>query len=182
MLCLNDFKPLTGGNNALTRTIYRLITLPILAAYQGGAQAFIPAYDLPLTVSFIVLLVLESVADQQQWDFHTKKRDAKKKGGVLKGDVRRGFLTQGLWKYSRHPNFLCEQLMWWNIYAFGLVGCAKTFHWTFTGPALLTILFQISTRLTEWISAEKYPEYKAYQKAVPMLIPTPFPRHSVVKE
>ncbi|KAF5392196.1 hypothetical protein D9757_001522 [Collybiopsis confluens] len=29
--------------------------------------------------------------------------------------ARRGFITSGLWKYSRHPNFVCEQTFWWLI-------------------------------------------------------------------
>jgi steroid 5-alpha reductase family enzyme len=30
-------------------------------------------------------------------------------------DAHRGFLTKGLWAYSRHPNFACEQTFWWLI-------------------------------------------------------------------
>ncbi|KAJ3732170.1 DUF1295-domain-containing protein [Lentinula guzmanii] len=32
-------------------------------------------------------------------------------------DARRGFITSGLWGYSRHPNFACEQTFWWLICA-----------------------------------------------------------------
>ncbi|KAJ3885632.1 hypothetical protein GG344DRAFT_58898 [Lentinula edodes] len=32
-------------------------------------------------------------------------------------DARRGFITSGLWRYSRHPNFACEQAFWWLICA-----------------------------------------------------------------
>lgn len=54
------------------------------------------------------------------------KKEAKEKGGTLTGDVKRGFLTSGLWRYSRHPNFFCEQVVWWTVYAYG---CASSGEW-----------------------------------------------------
>lgn len=33
-------------------------------------------------------------------------------------DRKRGFVTKGLWGWSRHPNFACEQLVWWLLYLF----------------------------------------------------------------
>ncbi|KAJ4480055.1 DUF1295-domain-containing protein [Lentinula aciculospora] len=32
-------------------------------------------------------------------------------------DARRGFITSGLWSFSRHPNFACEQTFWWLMCA-----------------------------------------------------------------
>ena len=46
-------------------------------------------------------------------------------------------------------------------------------NWTLAGPLLLTALFQGSTRLTEAISARKYPAYARYQASVSMLLPLP---------
>ena len=37
---------------------------------------------------------------------------------VAEGNLRRGFLTSGLWAWSRHPNFLCEQLNFWILSLF----------------------------------------------------------------
>ena len=101
------------------------------------------ATDIPVIFCFCIFVLGETVADQQQWNFHAKKRAAMKKvrrcfqnlcfvkaklvtyfyetlqGGQLSGDIKRGFLTEGLWRYSRHPNFFCEQLIWWTVYSFG---------------------------------------------------------------
>lgn len=41
------------------------------------------------------------------------------------------------------------------------------------GAVLLNLLFLGSTRLTEQISIEKYPQYLVYQKETNMLIPMP---------
>jgi steroid 5-alpha reductase family enzyme len=45
------------------------------------------------------------------------------------------------------------------------------YNWTFAGALGYLILFQASTWFTEKISAEKYPEYKVYQKRVGKFIP-----------
>ena len=41
------------------------------------------------------------------------------------------------------------------------------------GAALLTLLFQGSTRFTEELSCEKYRRYKDYQACTSMLVPLP---------
>lgn len=41
------------------------------------------------------------------------------------------------------------------------------------GAALLVLLFQCSTAFTESITAQKYPEYREYQKVTSMLAPLP---------
>ena len=38
----------------------------------------------------------------------------------LKDDYTRGFLTHGLFKYSRHPNFFAEQCIWCSYYVFAV--------------------------------------------------------------
>ncbi|KAH7873438.1 uncharacterized protein C8R40DRAFT_1161690 [Lentinula edodes] len=100
-------------------------------------------------------------------------------------DAHRGFLTSGLWRYSRHPNFACEQAFWWlicGIPAFaGLsevgMGSLPPFLPALIPflPALaLSLLFLSSTAYTEAISASKYPlPYSAYQSRVPMFGPIP---------
>ncbi|KAJ3901790.1 hypothetical protein F5879DRAFT_966909 [Lentinula edodes] len=117
-------------------------------------------------------------------------------------DAHRGFLTSGLWRYSRHPNFACEQAFWWlicGIPAFaglsesesasgGLGGLGEMKVRDGMGslptsltplipylPALaLSLLFLSSTAYTEAISASKYPlPYSAYQSRVPMFGPIP---------
>jgi steroid 5-alpha reductase family enzyme len=85
------------------------------------------------------------------------KKEAKEKGGTLTGDVKRGFLTSGLWRYSRHPNFFCEQMVWWTVYAYGCASTGEWVHWTMVGPVLYTLLFQGSTPFTEWSEKSRIP-------------------------
>ena len=78
-----------------------------------------------------------------------------------------GFCVDGLWKYSRHPNFVCEISLWWTLFFFS-VNCVGL-NWTGIGALLLHLLFFGSTALTEQISAKKYPKYAKYQKTTPRL-------------
>ncbi len=85
-------------------------------------------------------------------------------------------MTEGLWKYVRHPNFASEQAIWISFYFFGVASSGQWINLTLAGPLLLVLLFIGSSRLTESISSKKYPEYNAYQKEIPKFIPLKFNR------
>ena len=46
-------------------------------------------------------------------------------------------------------------------------------NWTAIGALLLLGLFQGSSRMSESIQANKYPDYAAYQRQVPRFVPRP---------
>ncbi|KAI8594577.1 hypothetical protein EDD21DRAFT_81689 [Dissophora ornata] len=91
------------------------ITAPVYTAWRASFIETTPLnwIDALATLSFIGGLTLETLADEQQWAFQEAKRKAIAKKEVLTGDFKRGFLTQGLFKYSRHPNFFGEMTIWW---------------------------------------------------------------------
>ena len=120
--------------------------------------------DIIATILFILSLLLESVADQQQWIFHQNKKQS-----LLKDKDQ--FYTDGLFKYSRHPNFFGELSLWWNVYLFSVASTGVCVNWTIYGAGFLTLLFQFSTNLTEEISKGKYPDYSEYQKSTSRIIP-----------
>jgi len=144
-----------------------LITLPAWAALRAGTRFGV--LDVAATILFLLLLVGETVADQQQWRFHEDKHARLARGEA----IAEPFLTRGLFRYSRHPNFFCEIAMWWCIYAFSVAAGAGVFNMTLVGPILLTLLFQGSTTMTERLSLEKYPSYAAYQRTTSRLVPLP---------
>jgi len=125
------------------------------------------AFDTVLVVLFVIFWLGELVADEQQWSFHRRKAELAKLGE----SVPYGFLRDGLFRYSRHPNFFCEMAMWWTVYGFAVAATGQWLHWTIAGPVLLTLLFQGSTRLTESLSAAKYPAYAGYQRTTSRLVP-----------
>ena len=149
-----------------------LISLPALMAWQHPAP--LTGWDIALAALFVAFLVGETVADQEQWDFHQAKKRA---GGTLEP----GFATTGLFRLSRHPNFFFEQAQWWVFYLIGAVAAVSAglgawgglINPTIIGPVLLTVLFIGSTIFTESISASKYPAYADYQRRTSMLVPLP---------
>jgi steroid 5-alpha reductase family enzyme len=145
-----------------------LIALPALVAWQHPVP--FTGWDAAFATLFVGFLLGETIADQQQWSFHRAKKAA---GGTLEP----GFVTTGLFAYSRHPNFFFEQAQWWTFYALGAVAVvADGGSWlngTVVGAALLTLLFIGSTLFTESITSSKYPAYAEYQRSTSMLVPLP---------
>ena len=143
-----------------------LITLPMNELLANPAP--FSGVDAALALLFLGLLTLETVADQQQWNFHQFKKAERAAGR----EVRPGFLTTGLFSVSRHPNFFAEQAQWWVVYLFVFANHGFG-GWSWLGAFILTGLFIGSTRFTEEITLSKYPDYAQYQKRVSMLVPMP---------
>lgn len=161
---------------------FQLFNLFFIVLYQNFLLVLIalPAYevlehprafglvDLVLAVLFALALAGETVADEQQWRFHLRKAAAARDGR----EVEPGFLTTGLFRFSRHPNYFFEQAQWWLVYCFGAYADRHLIAgWSLAGPVLLTILFIGSTRFTESLSATKYPGYARYQRTTSAQIP-----------
>lgn len=157
-------------------TLLVLITLPALVALDHPVPA--TGWDALFALLFLAMLAGETIADQQQWAFHRRKKAA---GGILEP----GFLTEGLFRFSRHPNFFFEQAQWWVFYALGATAAVVSgdgpiggaLNASIVGPLLLTALFIGSTVFTESITASKYPSYADYQRRTSMIVPWP-PRAS----
>jgi len=143
-----------------------LITLPGYVAWRARGTP-LGALDYLAAGAFLAFLFGETVADQQQWRFQRAKQ-AHQARGEAGGP---GFVTTGLFRFSRHPNFCCEMAMWWMIYLFAVAGSGRRLHWSMTGTVLLTLLFQGSTWFTERLTLAKYPAYDAYRRATPRFLP-----------
>lgn len=147
-----------------------LFTLPILTVVGTSGADTIGIWDVSLALLFISWVVIEFVADQQQYNFQTEKHRRMKSGEPL-GDYAHGFTRNGLWGIVRHPNYAMEQMIWLTFYGFSVVATGEWFNWSAAGALLLIILFKSSSDFSEDISANKYPEYKDYQRQVPRFIP-----------
>lgn len=125
--------------------------------------------------ALVSLVIFEWFADQQQWTYQTAKAHYKKTAKLTQGysadDLDRGFVTDGLWSWSRHPNFAAEQAVWIAFYQWSCVTTNTFFNWTGAGAAGYLALFAASTWFTEMITAEKYPDYREYQARVGKFLP-----------
>ncbi|WP_420634973.1 DUF1295 domain-containing protein [Candidatus Palauibacter sp.] len=148
-----------------------LIWLFASPVHQAGVWAETPLgwLDYVATVLLLVLLAGETLADEQMWAFQQDKKRRLAAGE----EVVQPFMTSGLYRYCRHPNYFCEIGMWAVFYLFAVGASGQWLHWTGLGFILLIALFIPSTRLTESISAAKYPAYRDYQARTLALVPRP---------
>jgi steroid 5-alpha reductase family enzyme len=145
-----------------------LMTLPALKSMNGRPLFWA---DVVLLGLFLAFVLMETVADQQQWDYHKRKKTLKEKGGDLPHRYEQGFLDSGLWKYMRHPNYTAEQAIWIVFYFFSVVATGRWINWSVMGSIILVLLFFGSSNLSESISSRKYSGYSEYQKRVPRFVP-----------
>lgn len=150
-----------------------LFTLPTLFAWT---ETPLGAVDYVLAVAVIGLVVIEFVADQQQYDFQTEKYRQIDEHGEATGLHALGFVCTGLWRYSRHPNYAAEQAVWIVVYGFSVAATGAWLNPSIIGPILLLILFVGSADFSEGLSAEKYPRYKRYVEMTPRFWPQPWRR------
>ena len=149
-----------------------LITLPALVSMNSSASfGWVDAIAAILMLGFIVY---ETVADEQQWKFQSKKWEminGGKKLEELPVPYNKGFNTTGLWSMSRHPNYMAEQAIWVSLYIFSIGAGVGIINWSMIGALLLIVLFVASSSLSEGISGDKYPEYGRYCKEVNKFLP-----------
>jgi len=106
-------------------------------------------------------LLMEAVADAQLRKFLS---DPANKGRVM---------NQGLWRYSRHPNYFGDSLIWWGIF---LVAAATPGGWiTIFSPLLMTyFLMRVSgVPMLEEALAERREGYRQYMQETSSFVPWP---------
>lgn len=145
-----------------------LITLPAVRSLNGSPLGWV---DYLLAALILGIVLIETVADQQQWNYHKEKGKAMAAGGDIPEKYRKGFVHTGLWGKVRHPNYAAEQALWIVFYFFSVSATGNWLNWSVIGAILLVLLFWGSSNFSESISLGKYPEYKEYKKKVPRFIP-----------
>ena len=156
--------------SAYQNVLIFLFTVPILTTLYSDAPVTLTNADYVLGLFYVLFVVIEFIADQQQYDFQTEKYRRINNNEPL-GEYCHGFVNKGLWAIVRHPNYAMEQLIWIIFYLFSVNATGEWINWSMGGCVLLIILFKGSSDFSEGISAEKYPEYKEYQKKVPRFLP-----------
>ncbi|MXY10997.1 MAG: DUF1295 domain-containing protein [Acidimicrobiaceae bacterium] len=102
----------------------------------------------------------EAVSDEQLRRF---KADPANRGQVM---------DRGLWRYSRHPNYFGDCVVWWGIY---LAAAAAGAWWTIAGPLVMTVLLlRVSgVALLERSIGKRRPGYAEYAARTSAFIPMP---------
>lgn len=91
-------------------------------------------------------------------------------------------LRSGLWRYSRHPNYLGEMLFWWSLWLFGLAADPAWARLAVVAPLAMSGMFLfVSIPLLEKRSLERRANYQQVIDETSMLIPLP-PRSARVRD
>jgi steroid 5-alpha reductase family enzyme len=114
---------------------------------------------------FFVGFVIESVADYQKLEHKLSEQ--------------KGFMRDGVWKYSRHPNYFGEILIWWSLWG-ATLPTTLSHPWAIISPIFVTfLLLKVSgIPLAEQNSKMKYGDdsaYKHYVNSTNIVVPW-FPR------
>ena len=82
-------------------------------------------------------------------------------------------MSQGLWRYTRHPNYFGECLIWWGFY--GMAVDSASWWWTMISPLLMSfLLIRVSgVRLLEGSLQNRVAGYEEYINSTSSFIPCP---------
>ena len=136
-----------------TLVVYGCV-LPAVYAIREALSANIPSI-ICLCVS-LGAAVMQGIADIQMHKYRKNRNGA--------------FIRIGLWKYSRHPNYLGEILMWWGV-GLSVIFASPSTWYLAAGAVANTILFlAVSIPMADGRQSRKagFAEYKAETR---MLLP-----------
>ncbi len=133
-----------------------LCMLP-LAFVFNKENGFSPLIIIGFVIS-ISAFILQMISDLEMHSFRKKQTHT--------------LINVGLWKYSRHPNYLGEILMWWGIY-FMMLAVMPNYFYLFIGALINTLMFLfISIPMAEKRQSSKE-GFDLYKKNTHMLLPIP---------
>ena len=148
--------------------IHLFPTLIVFAGLAAAFPAFLNSGHEPGWIDLLALGIglmgvwFEWQADRQLRAF---VRSDKKSGAILRS---------GLWRYSRHPNYLGEILIWWSLFLFGLSADPAWAAWAIGAPLSMTAMFLFaSIPMLEKRSLERRPGYQRVIDETSILIPLP---------
>lgn len=150
---LYPFVNLAGIHMFPTLVVF-LCVLPAISVMEEN-PAFRPLCLTGTAIS-VCAFVLQLVSDTQMHRYRKERKTP--------------FMEEGLWKYSRHPNYLGEILMWWGVALYSVV--LLGFRWyLILGAVVNNIMFLvISIPMADKRQSEK-PGYSEYRKGKHSLLP-----------
>jgi steroid 5-alpha reductase family enzyme len=137
-----------------------MVSLPLQIGAARGATAPFGILDAAGLLLFGIGLAFEAVGDAQLARFLADPANA---GRVMQA---------GLWRYTRHPNYFGDALVWWGL---GLVAMSAGPAWLLAGPALMTfLLLRVSgVALLERDIGARRPGYADYVARTSAFFPWP---------
>jgi len=160
-------KPLRFARFWLLQAIsVAVIMLPVSYLLgRDGAPGFGP-WAIAGAAIWLVGLAIEAVSDAQKSAFKGTEKN------------RGRFISSGLWRYSRHPNYFGEMLVWWGLFVYAVPFLDGAAFVVAVGPAFLTLLLLFVSGIPplEKSAEAKYgadQAYREYKRRTSILVPLP---------
>ena len=142
------------GIHAVPTLVVWGCTLPaVFAIREGLSLSVLSAVFLAFSLG---AALLQGTADVQMHKYR-KHRDG-------------AFCRRGLWKYSRHPNYLGEILMWWGVGLSVVAACPAAWGYLSGALANTALFFFVSIPLADGRQSRKE-GFAEYKKQTRMLLP-----------
>jgi steroid 5-alpha reductase family enzyme len=138
-----------------------IVSLPIqLVQVPGATAAPLGRLDLLGFLLWGTGVAFEAIGD---WQLARFRADPANRGRVC---------DEGLWAWTRHPNYFGDALMWWGLYCFAAAAGAT---WTAVGPVVMTVLLlEVSgVALLERSLRSSRPGYADYVARTSAFLPLP---------
>lgn len=137
------------------------VAAPLLQALHAPRPEALTGIDALGISIFAIGLVFESVGD---WQLARFKSDPSNRGKVL---------DRGLWRYTRHPNYFGDAMVWWGFFLLALATPGG--WWTIYGPIVMTVLLMkvSGVALLEQTLRESKPQYREYVYRTSAFFPWP---------
>ena len=135
-----------------------IVSLPLQMAI-GQPDRWLPLLAVLGSLVWGGGLFFESIGD---WQLSRFRGDPTNQGQVL---------DYGLWRYTRHPNYFGDFLVWWGLFLVAM--SQSTAWWTVIGPALMSFfLMKVSgVPLLEKSLRKTKPEYASYVRKTNAFFP-----------
>ncbi len=134
-----------------------VVSLPLMAA--GASDGSLGPLDVAGVALWAAGLGFEAVGDAQMSRF---KSDPANRGTVM---------DRGLWRYTRHPNYFGDFLVWWGFFALALSAGA---WWAVAGPLVMTLLLtRVSGKDHLERSLSRRDGYAEYMRRTSGFVPLP---------
>ncbi len=145
---------------ALQAVLMWVVSLPVQAAMRDATPVDLGLLDYAGAAIWAVGFLFETIGDLQLSLF---KRNPDNEGKVM---------DRGLWRYTRHPNYFGDSVVWWGL---GLIGLATGAWWSLVGPLVMTILLlRVSgVTLLERQMQHTSAGYEGYQARTSAFVPLP---------
>jgi len=137
------------------------ISTPVMVGQAASSPDHLTVLDYLGLGVWIAGFLMEALADWQLRAF------------LSRPDSSGRVMDQGLWRYSRHPNYFGDSLIWWGIF---LVAASTPVGWiTVFSPILMTwFLMKVSgVPMLERSLAERREGYREYMERTSSFVPWP---------